>query len=80
MLPDLRYASREVHQSWGDIVLGGTRAAKGMASFADVLSREESDAIHAYVVSRALHEPTALESLATWFGEYACVPVSWLVD
>jgi mono/diheme cytochrome c family protein len=80
MIPDLRYASREVHQSWGDIVLGGTRAAKGMASFADVLSQKESDAIHAYVIERALHEPTALESLVKWFGAYACMPVSWLVD
>jgi PQQ-dependent dehydrogenase (methanol/ethanol family) len=80
MIPDLRFASRETHRRWGDIVLGGTRAAQGMASFADVLSQEESDAIHAYVVSRALHEPTATESLAAWFGEYACLPVTWLVD
>jgi quinohemoprotein ethanol dehydrogenase len=80
MLPDLRYASREVHERWGDIVLGGTRAAQGMASFADVLSPKESDAIHAYVIERALHEPTAVESLVKWFGAYACMPVSWLVD
>ena len=80
MIPDLRFASRDTHERWNDIVLGGTRAAQGMASFADVLSREESDAIHAYVIERALHEPTALESVAKWFGAYACVPVTWLVD
>ncbi|HVN37945.1 MAG TPA: PQQ-dependent dehydrogenase, methanol/ethanol family [Myxococcota bacterium] len=80
LVPDLRYASREVHERWSDIVLGGTRAAKGMASFADQLSDEDARAIHAYVVERATHEPGWLERFGTWFGENACVPVSWVVD
>jgi quinohemoprotein ethanol dehydrogenase len=34
-------------------VLKGTRADRGMASFAKVLSPEDAHAIHAYVISRA---------------------------
>jgi len=80
MIPDLRYASREVHESWNDIVLGGTRAAQGMASFADQLTPDDARVIHAYIVERATHEPTLVERVATWFGENACVPVMWVVD
>jgi hypothetical protein len=32
------------------------------------------------VVSRATHEPGWLERFASWFGENACMPVTWLVD
>jgi mono/diheme cytochrome c family protein len=69
-----------VHERWNDIVLGGTRAAKGMASFADQLDSDGARAIHAYVISRATHEPGWLERFGSWFGEHACVPVSWVVD
>jgi quinohemoprotein ethanol dehydrogenase len=80
LIPDLRYASREVHASWDDIVLGGTRASQGMASFADQLSSEDARAIHAYIIERATHEPGWAERIGTWFGENACVPVTWVVD
>jgi quinohemoprotein ethanol dehydrogenase len=80
LMPDLRFASREVHEQWSDIVLGGTRAAQGMASFADVISESDARAIHAYVISRALHEPGRLEQLAAWLGQSTCIPVSWMAD
>jgi quinohemoprotein ethanol dehydrogenase len=51
--PDLRYASADTHASFNDIVLGGTRVHKGMASFADVLNADDANAIHAYVIERA---------------------------
>jgi mono/diheme cytochrome c family protein len=53
VVPDLRYASRETHASFNDIVLGGTRIHKGMASFADLLNAADVRAIHAYVIQRA---------------------------
>jgi PQQ-dependent dehydrogenase (methanol/ethanol family) len=53
VVPDLRFASPETHASFADIVLGGTRAHAGMASFADLLDAEDVRAIHAYVVQRA---------------------------
>lgn len=79
--PDLRYASREVHARWDDIVLGGIRAGDGMASFADVIDAPTSRAIQAYVIDRAHHDPGALERLVGWFAESPlCLPTSWMVD
>jgi quinohemoprotein ethanol dehydrogenase len=52
---DLRQMTREAHADWNDIVLKGARTQKGMASFANLLSEADSNAIHAYVISRA-HE------------------------
>ena len=52
---DLRFMTRESHTAFNDIVLKGLRADKGMASFANLLSPQDVDAIHAYVISRA-HE------------------------
>jgi len=34
-------------------VLGGQRKAAGMASFRDILSQKDADAIHAYLIARA---------------------------
>lgn len=58
VLPDLRYSTKEVHNQWQPIVIGGMFANKGMASFADLLVPEEVDKIHAYVV----HEARKIES------------------
>jgi len=52
---DLRQMTPEAHSQWNDIVLKGVRTQKGMASFASLLSEADSNAIHAYVISRA-HE------------------------
>jgi len=52
-VPDLRYASKEVHQDFDNIVLGGSRASAGMPSFKNILNAHQVHAIHAYVVSRA---------------------------
>lgn len=80
MLPDLRFSSAEVHESWQSIVMGGVRQDKGMASFADIISAEESLQIHEYIIYRALHEPTLIERLAGWVAGYVCLPPKWLVD
>ena len=50
---DLRRMSRPTHAAFKDIVLGGARKDKGMASFADILSPDDADAIHAYLTARA---------------------------
>jgi quinohemoprotein ethanol dehydrogenase len=50
---DLRFMAAKTHASFDDIVLNGIRADRGMASFAKLLSREDADAIHAYLISRA---------------------------
>jgi quinohemoprotein ethanol dehydrogenase len=64
---DLRFMDAATHKSFGDVVLKGARAQKGMASFANVLTPADAEAIHAYVISRAQedwghqneHEPAA---------------------
>jgi quinohemoprotein ethanol dehydrogenase len=45
--------TRETHAQFNDIVLKGLRLQKGMASFANLLTPEEVEAVHAYVISRA---------------------------
>lgn len=50
---DLRFMDAKTHASFDDIVLNGIRADRGMASFAKLLNREDADAIHAYLISRA---------------------------
>jgi mono/diheme cytochrome c family protein len=53
VLPDLRYLDREGHDAWQAIVLGGLHRERGMVSFAQVLSAEDSSAIQAFVLSQA---------------------------
>ncbi len=52
-VPDLRYLTKEKHQAWEAIVLGGAYQHKGMLSFKDALSQEDAKAIQAYVIDRA---------------------------
>ncbi len=81
VLPDLRYASRDVHARWDDIVLGGIQADRGMASFADVVTAADAEAIQAYVIAQAHREPSWVESAARWLYEQgACLPASWVAD
>jgi quinohemoprotein ethanol dehydrogenase len=50
---DLRFMSPETHKEYLDIVLGGKRVDKGMASFKDLLSKDDAEAIHGYLIARA---------------------------
>jgi quinohemoprotein ethanol dehydrogenase len=52
-VPDLRYATAQVHQQFAAIVLDGTRESRGMPPFNDLLTRDQVRAIQAYVLSRA---------------------------
>ncbi len=52
-LKDLRWMTSETHDQFLDIVLHGARSDKGMASFADVLTENQAEAIHAYLIARA---------------------------
>jgi quinohemoprotein ethanol dehydrogenase len=48
-VPDLRYAAKDVHDTWAAIVLGGSRRMNGMPSFS--LEPGEAEAIRNYVLS-----------------------------
>ena len=62
-IKDLRQMSPETHTQFLDIVIGGARASKGMASFADVLSKADAEAIHGYIVKRANQDWTQIQAL-----------------
>lgn len=53
VLPDLRRLTPEKHGIFYDIVLGGLLKAAGMARWDDVLSRNDAEAIHAYLVDES---------------------------
>lgn len=64
VLPDLRRAgSLESAQAWNAVVDGGILKDNGMASFKGSLTKEEIEAIRAYVIQRA-NEDKALEGTA----------------
>ena len=52
-VPNLRYLTKDKHAAWDAIVLGGAYQHKGMLSYKDALSAEDSAAIQAYVIDRA---------------------------
>ncbi|MFN2425684.1 MAG: PQQ-dependent dehydrogenase, methanol/ethanol family [Candidatus Binatia bacterium] len=80
LYPDLRYSSKDVFASWKGIVLGGALSSRGMASFADVLSEEEAEAIRVYVANRALHKPGWIEWLGDKIAGRVQFPARWLAD
>lgn len=49
---DLRFLDEQAHARFDDVVLKGIYRERGMASFADVLTPEEVNAIHAYLIAR----------------------------
>jgi len=62
LLPDLRQISPVTHQLFYQIVLRGIYQGKGMGRWDDVLSTDDAQAIHAYLVDQAWQlrsEPSA---------------------
>jgi quinohemoprotein ethanol dehydrogenase len=53
LLPDLRRLSPATHQLFYQIVLNGIYQVKGMGRWDDVLSSDDAQAIHAYLVDQA---------------------------
>jgi quinohemoprotein ethanol dehydrogenase len=53
VLPDLRYSGTLGGQQWFHVVLGGLLRRYGMVSFSKELSRQDAEAIRAYVIFRA---------------------------
>lgn len=51
LAPDLRRMRPEIHDAFHQIVLDGVFVNAGMPPYAGVLSPEEADAIHAYLIS-----------------------------
>ena len=58
-VPDLRFSNTQTHDTWHEIVVGGEKQATGMPKFD--LTKDESDAIRHYVLSRAAELRTGVE-------------------
>jgi quinohemoprotein ethanol dehydrogenase len=61
-LPDLRLMSEESHQAFLAIVLGGTKKDNGMASFADLLTADDAERIHRFIISQAVKDRQAQQN------------------
>ena len=53
VIPDLRLMGQGSHDGFDLIVLDGILSSNGMASFSDVLTKEDTQLIHNYVKARA---------------------------
>ena len=53
VIPDLRHASHETFAAWDGIVLGGAYRDRGMPAFGGIFSKEEGDAVKAFVIQEA---------------------------
>jgi quinohemoprotein ethanol dehydrogenase len=52
-IPDLKRMSAEGHRDFNDVMLKGTLASKGMGSYSGLLSPDEIEAIHSYLINLA---------------------------
>ena len=80
LLPDLRHASKEVHDSWSAIVIGGMYKDKGMDSFANVLTTEQAEMIHGHLIREALTEPGMAQRFMKTISPHFCIPPTWLAN
>ncbi len=53
VVKDLRYMNQATHQVFAEIVLGGIYSGVGMVSFSDVLSTDDADDVHNYLITAA---------------------------
>jgi quinohemoprotein ethanol dehydrogenase len=60
LVPDLRYLDATGHKGWDGVVTYGAKRVSGMPSYDKLLSLDETDAIHAYVIHRAWDAKRAL--------------------
>ncbi len=53
VVPDLRHASHDTFAAWDGIVLGGAYRDRGMPAFGTIFSKEDGDAVKAFVIHEA---------------------------
>lgn len=80
LYPNLQHSSEAVHAIWRQIVIDGVFAPKGMAGFADVMTYEDADAIHSYVIDQAVSASKWYNRVAQGLADQVCIPAAWLAD
>ncbi len=53
VVPDLRYSSHATFAAWDGIVLGGAYRDRGMPAFGGIFSKDDADAVKAFVIQEA---------------------------
>ncbi len=56
VIPDLRRMDENIRQHFQDIVRGGMLKDNGMASFGDLISEDDAEAIKSYIQKRAIED------------------------
>jgi quinohemoprotein ethanol dehydrogenase len=81
VIPDLRYLTPEKHAIFAQIVGEGLLEPAGMPSFADRLSAEDIEAIHAYVIFEAQREWDRQDDWGWWRAvkEAAADAAAWVL-
>jgi quinohemoprotein ethanol dehydrogenase len=80
LFPDLRHSSPGVHKIWQQIVYDGALSGNGMASFSDVLSPDDINAVHSYVISEALFSDSLSGRVLQGLASKVCIPAEWMTD
>jgi alcohol dehydrogenase (cytochrome c)/quinohemoprotein ethanol dehydrogenase len=63
--PDLRYTTLlNSQRDWDDVVIRGSRATNGMASFKNQLADQDSENLRQYIISRANQDKAAEQARA----------------
>ncbi|MEO2176972.1 MAG: PQQ-dependent dehydrogenase, methanol/ethanol family [bacterium] len=68
LVVDLRYMTEASHSLFDDIVLKGIFSPLGMVSFADVLSTDDADDIHNYIIDSANNKYDDDQSFEWWIN------------
>ena len=85
-VPDLRHLPTGFYDAWDAIVLDGALVKAGMVGFADVLTRDDSAAIKAYVLTRAQQDwelsqqPQWWVNLKAWWYDKVAAVLLWLAE
>jgi quinohemoprotein ethanol dehydrogenase len=84
-IPDLKYVHKIFHEQFNAIVMEGNFKGLGMVGFKDVLTQQDADAIHAYILSRAYEDKAVREeapwwhNLKKWFYDKLAALIGWLI-
>ncbi|MGJ8686642.1 MAG: PQQ-dependent dehydrogenase, methanol/ethanol family [Spongiibacteraceae bacterium] len=68
-IPDLRHLPQPFHDNFNAIVLDGMMSKLGMVGFADVLNKDDSYAVHAYILERA-NVDRELRAQSNWWRSF----------
>lgn len=73
-IPDLRRMSADTHKAFAQIVLEGTLAERGMGDFSDLLTADQVEALHMYLIDEAWQQFDDRERGGEWHAPEQDLP------